>query len=140
MPMLYRALSDLDVGIKRGELFPSHRISQKAIPILLRLGKIAEVAAPPLRDLPVWNDRQPILKVETLADAAEVDPAAYEFPDQVQQWQKEAKELLQYPAPDGWYLKDPYKVTAKEDCDGCDKKKKSRARKAKSAEVKDGTN
>lgn len=137
--MLYRALTDLDVGIKRGELFPGHRVSQKAIPILLRLGKIAEVAAPPLRDLPVWNDRQPILKVETLADAAEVDPADYEYPAQVQEWQKEAKELLQYPAPEGWYLKDPYKVT--EDCDGCDKKKKSRARKAKSAEVKDnGTN
>lgn len=139
--MLYRALTDLDIGVKRGELFPSSKISERAIPVLLERGKIAEVAAPPLRDLPVWNDRQPILGVETLSDVVEVDPAAYEFPAQVQQWQKEAKALLNYPAPDGWYLKDPYKVQAqKEDCGGCEKKRKSRARKAKSAEVKDATN
>jgi hypothetical protein len=133
VPMLFRALKDLDVGIRRGELFPGSRISQRAIPILLERGAIAEVAAPPLRDLPVWNDRQPILGVETLADVAEVDPAAYESPAQIEEWQKEAKALLNYPAPDGWYLKDPYKVT--EDCGGCqEKRKKSRARKAQKVE------
>ena len=131
--MLYRALKDLDVGIKRGELFPGSRISQRAIPILLERGAIAPVAAPPLRELPVWNDRAPILgpEVETLADVLEVKPEDYEYPAQITRFMEEARALLQYPSPDGWFLKDPAKAT--ENCSGCpEKRKRARARRAKS--------
>jgi hypothetical protein len=45
---LYRALDRLGIGVKRYEVFPASRLSQRNAAILLQRGKIARVITPPL--------------------------------------------------------------------------------------------
>jgi len=69
--MLYRALDNLNIGVRRYEVFNSVRLKEKARILLESREVIAPVNSPPLEILPAWGTRLEILAqagVLTLAD------------------------------------------------------------------------
>lgn len=96
--MLYRALDNLSIGVRRYEVFNVNRLKEATRARLEQRGFITPVVAPPLYCVEGWQERAEILfetGIETLADVvlcsgvpAGVEPAAWAT------WQAEAVELL----------------------------------------------
>lgn len=69
--MLYRALDNLSIGVRRFEVFDARRLSEKTLALLEQRGFIAPVKALPLAVIPEWEERLDVLDeagIETLSD------------------------------------------------------------------------
>lgn len=62
--MIYRVLRNLDTGHKPGDFVKDRRFNKKTVKILIRVGALAPVSAPPLRVLSGWS-----LRADRLGDA-----------------------------------------------------------------------
>jgi len=72
--MLLRALENLNIGIKRGDLFPASRLKPKIRDILIVRGKVAPVNAPPIAVLSEFAAVSDVLiaaGIKTLSDVIE---------------------------------------------------------------------
>jgi hypothetical protein len=74
--MLLRALENLNIGIKKGEIFKSSRLRPEIRDILIVRQKIAPVSAPPITAMSDFEAAAELLVasgIETLADVIEAD-------------------------------------------------------------------
>ena len=97
--MLYRALKNLSIGVRVGQVFPASRIRPDVAEVLLAKRTIAEVQAPPIIILCGWEQRDAELArygIFDLAQLVEADPDALDGldPDEVREWQQEAVSFL----------------------------------------------
>lgn len=95
--MLLRALQNLNIGVRRGELFSSERISERARSILVARGIIAPVNSPPMAAIEGWESRAETLAragVLTLGDLVLTETIDGVEPADLQLWQDEAKAIL----------------------------------------------
>lgn len=111
--MLYRVLTNLgkkDRVITEGSLIDPSEFSSEAIDKLLRMGKIAPVASPPLSVLPNWKTRAKklealgIITIEQLIECKDINKLAEDLdsnPVVVNSWINEARKKLEAPAKPG---------------------------------------
>jgi hypothetical protein len=111
--MLYRALTNLgkkERVIPAGSLIDPSEFAIEALDALLRKGKIAPVASPPLSVLPNWKTRAKKLEasgistIEQLLECGDIEKLAKEMKTSkviIQSWIAEARKKLEAPARAG---------------------------------------
>ena len=95
--MLYRALDNLSIGVKRGELFKHTRLSERARIILTDRGIIAPVNAPPVAAIEGWEERAAeleaagVVTIDQLIEASSIDGIEQSL---LEIWKRDARQAL----------------------------------------------
>lgn len=106
---LYRVISrtPLSTGHKQGDIIKEGEL--KHIAKLLAAGRVAEVASPPLSELPGWANKAKLLEptgILTVQELIECDEAAvserlgYKTTSTVRRWKREVERWLSPPRDD----------------------------------------
>ena len=95
--MMLRALENLNIGIKKGDVFKSSRLRPEIRDILIVRQKIAPVSAPPITALSEFEEVAETLTasgIETLSDVIEADAVDGIAPDDLAELKSKAEATL----------------------------------------------
>ena len=102
--MLLRAMRNLSNGIKRGDMFPSSRLTPETVQMLLGKGVIAPATAPPLAVVSALEGISGVLQsagVATLEDLIVAKAVKGLTAEELSGWQTVATGVMNVPKPCG---------------------------------------